>query len=586
MALNLDETEDEPIISEDESVVESLTSSAKSSGNGNDKKILERFKGTTRPQPSVQGIMSAGTYGPQAASTYFPSAHVPINIGQYSGSMIGSNPIFAPSQLYPFGLIDARKQALAAAADAKVADQEKWADKMANIQSPETERTAVQPTITKNFYEGMKAQKARIAKQYPGQDVNKATMRDPEFNKWLDDQRDLTKHEDRLVHTVANFQKEAESTGNTVYGPQKEMMNKFNSNQLWNGLQSVDPNERENAKKELAQINSMKALPDVQIVAAKIKEKVDPDDIETLQGITQEQGFQLITTGSTKGISNPEAAKRVNDHLEEQYNTHYKGYEDQTGFGLPEFKAMVLSQYGTTKKKTVQTVKDEKDGSGLDFKFTPNAVEKETKTIKSSYTNKDGKVTIQENIPTEDGFQLPTAKSITASVSTKWYDVGDSKGGNIAPSKPTGQKDVMVSEVRNIPTYDLPGSKSDGWIMDEKALAEAKEKGYGIKYRTFAVGNIGGDESSKDDFKQKTVFIPVEEIKGSLEVRDKDDKFIKGIDTKFYEEQAEKRSVKAGSGQAAAKANAKTIKVGDTDGEYTFKGGDPKVSTNWVKNKK
>jgi len=69
-------------------------------------------------QDNLAGAMPAIGY-----DQMFPSASNNINKGSYSGSEVGSIPIYAPGQLVPFGAFDARQRALAGAAQQKVAQE-------------------------------------------------------------------------------------------------------------------------------------------------------------------------------------------------------------------------------------------------------------------------------------------------------------------------------------------------------------------------------------------------------------------------------------------------------------------------------
>lgn len=60
---------------------------------------------------------------------YYPDINTPLQVGTYSGSIVGSNPIFVAGGGYvPFGVIDARKRALEGAAKDKAIKKQKIAE--------------------------------------------------------------------------------------------------------------------------------------------------------------------------------------------------------------------------------------------------------------------------------------------------------------------------------------------------------------------------------------------------------------------------------------------------------------------------
>lgn len=62
---------------------------------------------------------------------YYPDINTPLQVGSYSGSIVGSNPIFVAGGGYiPFGVIDARKRALERAAKDKAIKKQKIAEMM------------------------------------------------------------------------------------------------------------------------------------------------------------------------------------------------------------------------------------------------------------------------------------------------------------------------------------------------------------------------------------------------------------------------------------------------------------------------
>jgi hypothetical protein len=498
--------------------------------------VLSQFTGNREPQVTIDDIISEPDYSAaipaQDFFTYFPSQRNQIQKGVYAGQITGSNPIYAPSQLMPYGLIDARQNALKQAAEKEAMKQAALQDRFKQLTAPpKTKHKAVQQNIQNSFYDFLENAQTEGKRKY-GANYHERLMQDPEFLRGLNMYTNMAEMESQAVDQVAKIEHGINS-GKFAETPfTRRMIKDFYSGQT-GMLSSMDPEEQQRA------FQALNLAPVVDLMTTASDIALQTDVFEGLPDISPEEKWDMLT--STKTESVPQ--KRIKTIADNQWKAKYEGKEDLLNFTKKDLQDAIAAQYGLKITRDVKTVSTGDGGSGAKaFKFSQDAVEKEPKTIRTTYQGQDPSKTRVVEIETRDGYTFPKATAAKIAPGTSWFDVGDSQGGNIPLKKTSGVKDVSISEVRNVPVYDEPGSEANGRIMSQEELANAKKKGYGIKYRTMVVASLQGDEAS-DEFIQKTVMIPIEEVKGAVEVRDKSGKFVKGVDTEWYENKAKEASV-------------------------------------------
>lgn len=504
--------------------------------------VLSQFRGQPNPlypndiYPSYSDKLQAdadayaGVIPVQSYQTYYPSMMNDIQKGSYSGRIIGSNPIYAPSAMFPYGLMDARQNALKAAADKKVAENAALSKKFSEmVAPPTTKHKAVQQDLQSNFYSWLSDARKKAKDKYPGANSDAMLMNDPQFNKELNYFKNLGEYESQLVEQTAKLEDGIKSGKYAETPLVRKRLNDIYTGQ--HGLLSEALNP-DGYQKALQQFNLAPVYDLLETSKAAAKD-IDYGVFEGMPNLSPQEKYDMLVTTKTENV----AKKRLDEITEQTWKSRYEGKEDLLNFTKADLREAIAANFAPKTTRTVQTVGTTAGGSGLNFKFDPNAVEKETKVLHATGTNKQGNINIKLNIPTEDGYSMPKPIPAKLSAGAKWFDVGDSQGGNVPLGKTSGVKDVELSEVRNFPM-------KNGKILDEKALARAKENKEAVEYKTFVVGSFMGDESNKEEgYKQKTVIIPIEEVKGAIEQRDSQGKLIRGIDTKFYEDKAKSRTI-------------------------------------------
>lgn len=137
--------------------------------------------------------------GPLGMHDYYPTMNQPTNVGNYSGSVIGSTTLFAPGgAVVPLAMIDAREKAIQQAALAKAKEVDAFRN---SFKAPTSKLVNINPELTKQ-YTGFLDDSWKKALAKAGGNGNKAKAileNDPNFNQREKSYRDLAKYGDEIV---------------------------------------------------------------------------------------------------------------------------------------------------------------------------------------------------------------------------------------------------------------------------------------------------------------------------------------------------------------------------------------------------
>lgn len=517
--------------------------------------MLSGLTGATNPQISTQQIgapqndyekrIAAEQAQNSSASpvqdfyTYYPSMKNDVLKGMSLGPMTGSHGNYAPSGLYPYGLIDARQNALKSAADKKAAEMDAYRNKIQANKAPVTKRTNVQGQITQDFYKGMNEFVDKARKDNPNADPYKSTYNNPEFHSWLQAQNDRVANETAGVESAAKFSANAEKAGNTVFQPQQEFLKKYLSGESEKLISSTDPKEREEGWSQMQKLHNLQAMPSVETVTKQIKDTFEPDDIESLQGISHQGLYDMVTTGSTKGVKTPAAAARLKDYLHNVYESTYAGREDQTGFNEDKFIKQATGIFGTTTKKTVQTVST-KDAE--DFHMDENSLAKAPVSITSS-TGQKGAAGEDKSAPFSmlNSYDIP-AKSQTTFEMTIPSDAKDIDG-EIVRQGIKGNVSAKIAKVGNSIIVHKSGSKADGKAIEESSIDNYKKAGFKFSVVPQAsVTVIGYDDKGKvAPGQNSTIAVGLNSIQNNVTKFNPDGSYKSGVNTPLLQKLAHEK---------------------------------------------
>lgn len=497
------------------------------SGNSNPQLYAQNFETPANDYESqlrgdAQGY--AGATGPQAFSTYYPSMENNIQKGYYSGNMIGSNPIYAPATLYPYGMVDARRKALKDAADRKVAEMDAFKNKIQSAKAPTTQHKAVQPQITEAFYSGLNDWIKKSKNDNPNQDPYKALWGNPGFQQWMQNLNDVAGMEDQAVKHVADIE-DASEKGEYALTPEiQRRLSDFKTGKHGLLTASMNPEHSEEARKIL----SLGPVKDALKMAKLTSEHLESDVTEGGPSISSQGLYDILTT---KKVTKPND-QRIKDAVDYAWKSLYGGREDLVGLSKNEFYKLVAANHGKKVETDVKTVSTKDgDGKGLGFQMSAQDLKDgETEIISSAGNGKKGIFGIQDYYPLPAGI-----KPFEMASTTKVMDIEGNEAGS---GKMIGNRQVIPSAVGNIYKIHKAGDKNDGKAIKESQIDQFKDQGYDIKVTPVAILTVLG--IGKDD-KDHTITAEIDDVSNGVEQRGKDGKYVGGVDTDVLKKRAADR---------------------------------------------
>lgn len=194
-----------------------------------DLSIFNNIKGAANPTLNVEDVKDSPSYqlspseqqmfnqqqskyptstGALDPTDYYPTLHSPINVGNYSGSVIGSTSLFAPEgALVPIGMMDARDAAIQKAALQKAKEVQDFQDKLkANV--PKSKLTGINEDLTNSYLSYIDASWQKALRDNGG-DANKAAFvlkNNPDFNKKLQSYHNIKLTGDATFDKIADVQ--------------------------------------------------------------------------------------------------------------------------------------------------------------------------------------------------------------------------------------------------------------------------------------------------------------------------------------------------------------------------------------------
>lgn len=498
--------------------------------------LLAQYHGNSSPQLSTRDVMSptnayeqqvlgdqqqyTGNVGPQSFSTYYPSMENNINKGSYTGSMIGSNPIYAPSGLYPYGLVDARQKALKDAADKKAAEMDAFKNKIQSQHPKQSLHKAVNPQINEMFYKGLSDWQKKAEQDNPGKDPNKALWSNPKFHQWMDSINALSEYEDQGAKAVAQYEHDIKD-GKHVDTPEgRQILNDWYSGK--HGTLAFDPENFD--KVGASNVFKLNALRDADQLANEAAQniKLDVNDkVYTDPGST----YDKIITTRDKSVD----AVRLRSETENYYKNHFQGRSDAPSYET--FAKMVSSRIAHEHTVKTQIVDNDNSKKGLGFQMTAaDLKDGETEIISSAGNGKKGTFGIQDYYPLPAGV-----KPFEMAGTTKIMDIEGKESGT---GKMIGNRQVIPSGVGNVYKIHKPGDKNDGKAIKESQIDQFKNEGYDIKVTPVAILTVLGENKNDPDH---TVTAEIDDVSNGVEQRGKDGKYVGGVNTDVLKSRAAER---------------------------------------------
>jgi hypothetical protein len=461
-------------------------------------------------QLDAQVARYSGALPEMAASTMFPSAANDIQKGSYSGSVVGSVPIYAPSHLVPFGVFDAKQRALR---DAALAKQKDISDFYTANKAPITKRFAVQGELNDVFAEGMDKWIANAQKQY-GKDWAGYLKQDQGFNNWVQSMQTVAQYEDGIVNKVGEIQALVKS-GNFNASP---ALTKSMSD-VMNGIGGLSNPFDPKGHQLGSSILRMNADYDVDKAVNTEIDKIIQDVYQTNPGISSQGIYDLITSTKTTGTDKTKL-DLLADGL---YKTRYAGSDYIT---RDDIYNRLYSLLGTKTERTIDHAANQfAGGSGADKTYEANAVNPESETV--NYAGESG------GVVTYDG---QTFNPIKVNVPQSAAAVDPATG---KPITVPGNAQISIGKTFNV----LVDSK--GNIVPNETQADPGR----TKWVTYASGTIYTGSETTSDFQTstrtpttQTVWLPVSEIQNSLTQFNADGSYKRGVRTDIQINNANQRT--------------------------------------------
>lgn len=400
----------------------------------------------------------------QAHSTYFPSAGVPINKGSYSGSVVGNVPIFAPSMMAPVGVFDAKRQALKAAADAKVKEIDDFMTAFGK--APETSRKAVQEQLDSGYYDWL-TQWQGIAQQRYGEDWVKHLRNDTQFLKEEQSWNTLAQYNTQLVDQVAGIQAQIK-TGDFVADP----MLLASMNAVMSGVDGLATPGSKEAGALSQNVLKMQAFYDLDTAVNTSLDELIQDVYETNPGIDGQGIYDVLTTTKVTG-TDKNKIQALSDSL---YDSRYAGGSYIT---RDMIQRNIEAKLGKKVERTVQTQANQFSNSGGAYDvYQDSDLEPESTINTTMASGGDFKGAV---VPTTTYAGVTFKKPITTMVAQ-----GESMTnmGNGSVIKAPGSVQVTWGESRVVPVRRDPATGSVIVLNDTQAAGLTT----GVEYMPMAFG--------------------------------------------------------------------------------------------------
>ena len=459
-------------------------------------------------QDRLAGAMPALDYGQM-----FPSASNNIQKGSYSGSEVGSIPIYAPGQLVPFGAFDARQRALAGAAQQKVAQEAEFYKQKAPI----TKRFAVQGELNDVFAKGQQQWVDNAKEQY-GNNWTTALKNDPGYNKWLQSMGTVAQYETGIVDFIGDIDANIKS-GEFVASPEL-LKAKSDFMAGVGGLENPSDPKGHDAGTNLLKMRAFYDLDKATNDAAKEIVKTVSDKYP---GMSNQGIYDMIVKQTQTGVDE----FRIKDVSAGVYKSKYA---DGQYFTQDDVYNSLLAKLGPVAKTyDVKTVKNQFGGAGGEEQvYDENVISPETQDVEFAGSPK--------GVTVFSGQTLSKPVGINVANATTAIDPKTGKPVNIA-----GNSKIQIGQTFNVLT-DGKGNVVSAYDIEQAH----KDKDYnpekmGWEYKTYASGTIKAGDARISEVnaqgqtvsvpinQDQTMWMPVEGIKGGLATFDDKGNVTKGL---------------------------------------------------------
>ena len=524
--------------------------------------ILNNIKGAASPTLNVEDVQSGPSYslspaeqqaftsyqeskyptatGPLDRTDYYPTIDKPINVGNYSGSLIGSTTLFAPGgALVPVGMMDARDAAIQKAALQKAKDVEDFRNKL-QTNAPKTELAGIREDLTNDYFKHLEGSWQKALADNGG-DANKAAyalQNNIDFQRKTKSFHDLGQRGTDVANKLANIQ-DRMAKGEVVSDELKKSMMKVQESM----------NSRSPEFKNLSEnIFKMDAEQELGSTMNKVAKELTMQQ-DAAAGIDVNDPEYIKTLETTKKYYTPEQKQYLKDALKNIYSGSSIYSLERLDKSVEEYTSAVQQT------KNISAQLKHKAGEGEvgnldvnDMSKEPvsllGAVRQETKEegtgTKVGSSAREGNFTALDHM----AFKKPVSVVIPANA-----DVTDMTTGEKSTAKSV--RKAVVGSVFN--AYTTPnGQMVDDEIVKDKTLKKA--------LKVVPMASVIFKETDADGNEVETSgMVPLSELENALKGnRNQNEKVINEYKTRA--KQHEKKLKSEGYAtvtESAPKVNAK-----------------------------
>lgn len=459
-------------------------------------------------QQAAYAAQNKPTTGKLNPEDYYPTLHHNTNVGNYSGSEIGSTTLFAPAgRIVPLGMRDARDAAVHKQVLSKLKDQDDF-DKKYN--SPTTKHVAVQEELSKNYQEGLHQWVDNAKKKY-GQNWAQELPRDRDFNAWNKSHQDLAKYHDQISNHMAELDM-AEKDPNFVLSPQLRQQHADMKSGIYS-LSTGGINTRKTRDVERDYLAS-KGQYDLEKLANDVVPKMQKEITEeplTNKSVSGYINGHAVTNQKTEEGISPE---RLDAAAHNEYMAKYQGTNISEQQVKDAFKN--VAAHKTTYQSTAIAPPAEKQGKDEDYS---QAVPQTTATVNQTIPNTTAKAGIvgagTRDVAMENVYNTTAKDQQKELTFTLNKDVVDLEGKNL--QNESGYVKGQVQQIGALPYY-----KDQKRFLTQKEYDGLKKVGglynnSGIEFRPGAIVNVTPKTDAKGNIKKsESVFVPLGTLKGKL----------------------------------------------------------------------
>lgn len=449
----------------------------------------------------------------------FPSANNNINKGSYSGSIVGNVPVFAPSHLTPFGAFDKRDAALKNAAALRAQEQIDFN----KTKAPTTKLFAVQGQLDEQFSKGLDQWTNNAKKQY-GENWVSALKQDPNFNNWMQSMSTVAQYHTGISDTMGEIDAQMKD-GTFVASPELRKIMGDTKSGIANLQNVFDPKGHQVGTNLL----KMRAVYDLDKATNNALDEVVKSVVDSNYGISSQGIYDILTNTTTTGVDDSRIAKLAE-------SVYLSKYSDGSGFTKEQVYDALKAKLGEkVKTHDIKTQTNQFSSSGgADLKYDEGSINPEGVPVTYGAT--------ENGVTTYDGqtFQKPIALNVPNQ--TNVIDPLTGKRIDV----PANSK-VVIGK-----TFNILITKDGAPVAGNEVPSGQNPKDY--HYETYAAGTVKqgtarvsgiddeGNPTSDTDVKERTLWIPVEGIKGGIMTVDANGKYVKGGRLDYQKTAAEKKT--------------------------------------------